>query len=155
MLRPLRIAVSVVSSLCCVLVIVLWVRSHWMYDELSILQSNGGFCVIVSARSQMRWGNEYFGGDSYTSWTLTSNSVNDPELLQGECLDYPTVPSYRGLILRDEYDHTYVPHWCPIVAFGALAVFPWLSHRFSLRALLLTTTVIALALGLIIYATRG
>src|SRR5262245_35305421 len=32
MLRPLRIAVSVVSGICCVLVIVLWVRSYWWQE---------------------------------------------------------------------------------------------------------------------------
>jgi hypothetical protein len=36
MFRYLRIAVSVVSSLCCVLVIVLWVRSYWLWDTVLV-----------------------------------------------------------------------------------------------------------------------
>ena len=36
MLRPLRIAVSVVSGICCVLLVVVWVRRYWWYDTLQM-----------------------------------------------------------------------------------------------------------------------
>jgi hypothetical protein len=48
------------------------------------------------------------------------------------------------------------PHWLPALLSAALAVIPWLSRscQFSLRTLLLATTALAVALGLIISATR-
>jgi hypothetical protein len=149
----LRIVWSVTWGLLAVLLVVLWVRSYWTYDQLSVLQGNGGWSVVVSARGQMRWGNNYFG-DYDSSWSVVSKSVNNPALITGECLDYPTIPSYRGLILRDDYNHTYVPHWYAIFAFGTLASIPWLRWRFSLRTLLIAMTLVAAVLGLIVWASR-
>jgi hypothetical protein len=49
-----------------------------------------------------------------------------------------------------------VPHWFAMFALGALAAAPWIpwSRRFSLRTLLITMTLIAVALGLVIYTAR-
>jgi hypothetical protein len=120
---------------------------------------------VASARGELRWGKEYVGGfgrgddglgEDRFSWSVSSKSLNDPELLEGECLDYPTIPTYRGLIIRDEYDHTYVPHWYPILAFGTLATISWLpwSKRFGLRTLLIATTLVAVGLWLAVWAAR-
>jgi hypothetical protein len=50
-----------------------------------------------------------------------------------------------------------VPHWF-LVALTALpatlVVLPWLRWRFSLRTLLIATTVVAAILGLLVYAVR-
>lgn len=41
------------------------------------------------------------------------------------------------------------------VVVAPLAALPWLTLRFSLRTLLVTTTLVAAALGVMIYVTRG
>ena len=41
------------------------------------------------------------------------------------------------------------PHWCLVVVFAILATAPWLRWRFSLRALLIGMTLVALFLGAI------
>jgi hypothetical protein len=47
-----------------------------------------------------------------------------------------------------------VPHWFGVLIFVNLASLPWLRWRFSLRTLLIATTLVAVALGLAVYATR-
>jgi hypothetical protein len=71
--------------------------------------------------------------------------------------------SYEGrlnlLSTDDSYDSACrinwsVPYWLtvvPAIAFGAASLIRW---RFSLRTLLIATTLVAVVLGLIVYATR-
>jgi hypothetical protein len=48
------------------------------------------------------------------------------------------------------------PHILPIMLFGGFAATPWVrwSSRYSLRALLIATTMIAIALGLLVWTGR-
>ena len=43
------------------------------------------------------------------------------------------------------------PYWLPIMLTGVFATIPWLRLRFSLRTLLIVTTLVALALGLVVW----
>jgi hypothetical protein len=45
-----------------------------------------------------------------------------------------------------------VPLWFPIGLAAILATAPWLRYRFTLRALLIATTLVALVLGLAVWA---
>jgi hypothetical protein len=49
-----------------------------------------------------------------------------------------------------------VPYWFPVVLSLVVAVAPWLrwSRRFSLRTLLIATTLVAVVLGLIVAVLR-
>jgi hypothetical protein len=42
------------------------------------------------------------------------------------------------------------PNWFPIIVAATLAFVPWIKGRFSLRTLLIATTLVALGLGVII-----
>ena len=42
-------------------------------------------------------------------------------------------------------------HWLPALLFAAVAAIPWLRWRFSLRTLLIATTLVAVVLGLIVW----
>jgi hypothetical protein len=49
------------------------------------------------------------------------------------------------------------PYWFLVLVFGGLAISPWTTRpklRFSLRTLLIATTLVAVALGLIVWAVR-
>ena len=50
-----------------------------------------------------------------------------------------------------------MPHWFPLLILIAFATMPWVRYvgwRFSLRTLLIATTIIAVVLGLIVWAAR-
>jgi hypothetical protein len=44
-----------------------------------------------------------------------------------------------------------LPHWSLVVLFATLAAVPWLPRRFSVRTLLIVTTLVATLLGLIVW----
>ena len=50
----------------------------------------------------------------------------------------------------------YLPHSFPVILAALFAVIPWVpwSRRFSLRTLLIATTLLAMLLGAIVYAIR-
>jgi hypothetical protein len=52
-----------------------------------------------------------------------------------------------------EYD-LILPHWFLAVAAGTLAALPWIRWRFSLRTLLIATTLIAVVLAAVAVASR-
>ena len=74
------------------------------------------------------------------------------------------VPQYSmwGFQYKDETNTLakilFVPSWFPVLLSATLAAvtFPWkrLSWRFTLRTLLVATTLVAVLLGLIVWATR-
>ncbi len=47
-----------------------------------------------------------------------------------------------------------MPHWFLLVTCGVASVIPWISYRFSLRTLLIATTLVAIVLGLAVWAAR-
>jgi hypothetical protein len=54
-------------------------------------------------------------------------------------------------------DGVYMPHWFLVVGFAVLSAVPWIEHihwRFTLRTLLIATTLVAIVLGLIVWAVR-
>jgi hypothetical protein len=63
---------------------------------------------------------------------------------------------YAGFLLRRHPNDVtlFIPHWILPLLAVAPAALPWRSSRFSLRTLLVATTLVAVVLGLIVYATR-
>ena len=47
-----------------------------------------------------------------------------------------------------------LPHWFAALCPAALAAIPWIRWRFSLRTLLIATTLVAAALGTILALSR-
>ena len=56
-------------------------------------------------------------------------------------------------IIRDINAVT-APDWFLVVISASLATAPWIRRRFSLRTLLIATTLVAIGLGFIVWATR-
>jgi hypothetical protein len=132
--RGLRIAWTVAFGLLCLLLIVLWVRSYWWLD-FAYYQYSASNCF----RAIFHEGQVLF---------LTEASP-------GQANDLT-----RGSIRHQGFDSTawnVVPFWIfPIIA-GLLATAPWIRQwkwRFSLRTLLIVTTLVALALGAAVYFSR-
>jgi hypothetical protein len=77
---------------------------------------------------------------------------------EGPLLEFvrPSVPEDSNLwfqiVRKPKWTHLYIPHWFIIAVAGLLAALPWLRWRFSLRTLLIGMTVVAVVLGLVIWA---
>jgi hypothetical protein len=136
----LRIAWSVACSIVCVLLIVLWVRSYWYLDSF------GWPPRIVTA-----WHGRLSSGGTV---------VQSPLPPSGQDPANPVLRKVLGvyvLTTQDENNITYygtaysVPIGLPVMLVGALAVLPWLSWHFTLRTLLIATTLVAVVLGLVVY----
>jgi hypothetical protein len=146
-LRYLRIAFSATCLIVCVLLIVLWMRSHSKWDRLFYHFPSGGTAGFSSWDGNIIVGVEYSSGVSYSR-----GFELDSQLTSQWQLD----PSERGfLFMRDSSEFAVgMPHWLPIFLSAALAAIPWIRWRFTLRTLLIATTLVAVVLGLIVWALR-
>jgi hypothetical protein len=150
--RKLRIAWSVFWGLACVLLIVLWVRSYYRGDYL-----------IMPATDTRG-----FGGNSLNGWLkLSTFSVgkDDPwrwvrEPKRKAMVTYGTffeAKQNRFGFGWHQIKSTYavmMPHWFPLLLAAMVAAIPWVSWRFTLRTLLIATTLVAVVLGVVVYVTR-
>jgi hypothetical protein len=137
--RFLRIAVSAVCGIVCVLLVVLWVRSYWWAD---ILRVGNGF-VVISAPGA-------FGLDSppndYVPKKLSASDFNAkskwPSRVWGT-FRFNTSPTHPYFC---------IPYWFATLltaTFTVLASGIQRRSQFSVRTLLLATTLIAVVLGLV------
>jgi hypothetical protein len=144
--HKLRIAFSVFCGIACVLLICLWARSYWWSDmasrRIAAIWSTHG-CVTC-----LWW-------KSNPSLPTATTSVDVDLLPVG-------ITAALGLFSFDlEYGSTGIviqlPHWTLVLMTGICGAAPWirqLKWRFSLRTLLIAITLVAVVLGLIVYAVR-
>src|SRR4051812_45703137 len=133
--RYLRITFFATCLIACVLLIVLWVRSYSVFDELRVSGKN--LCI---------------------------GSRHGEILLNAPCIEitWPGIPTtfdaFGDVFNYDAYSPTADRdprgtgiHYCaPSLFFAVLAALPWLRWRFSLRTLLIATTLVAVVLWLIV-----
>ncbi len=127
--RKLRIAWSVGCGIACVLVIVLWVRSY----------SHPGSLSYSSAATHLAIG-----------WESGTLGVERHAFRSGRQHE-------RGWAIN--IDHVSrmsvrIPLWVCAVVCGVFAAASWVVKRFSLRALLIATTLVAVVLGLVVAVLR-
>jgi hypothetical protein len=163
--RKLRIAFSAACLIACVLLIVLWVRSNWWEDNIQgswfripttqmSFTSNRGTVRIERIDPPHGSAIPWFW---ITHWIGLNNVLGDAEY--GSRL-VPATPKivFLGFGLGHEFIGHFVdvPYWGPVLLSAALALLPWIrwSKRFSLRTMLIATTLVALVLGAIVYVTR-
>lgn len=144
-LRKLRIAWSAIWALAAVLLIALWVRSYWWLDNLSFpaagtafVGSAEGKIVVFSSPEK-----DPQAGDS--RWELKKFPMNT----------IPTrarisTPTWSFVSNRFNTEVTF-PHWFLATLCAILAPASCLPWRFTVRTLLIATTLVALALGLIVW----
>jgi hypothetical protein len=154
--RKLRIAWSVVCGIACVLLIVLWVRSYWWYDML-----------VLDLHSRMVGFGSFRGEFVHSLFNVTPppdggnfHWVNRSEYITA-ATEFPLVRNGRpaettlgfGWFTGVDWHYLFVPIWLPVVSTAALAIILWLPafHRFSLRTLLIATTLVGVVLGLSVY----
>jgi hypothetical protein len=145
-LRYLRIAVSATCLIACVLMIVLWVRSYWWLD---ILQC-GSERAFVSHAGTIQHTQALDMGLPFSYWRVVTFSESTTPMS-------PPRYSFAGIGYSpgDYWAEVVIPNWLSLFLLTTLAAAPWLHWRFSLRTLLLATTLIALVLGLVVWAIQG
>jgi hypothetical protein len=159
--RKLRIAWSVAWGIAAVLLVALCVRSYWRNDSVKINQSSTnyfGFLTMsadtIIASDRGRVGGIWNGASGLltpSTWQISSGPPsieddNDPDPgILGFC--FTNAPLGMGRIFS-------VPYWFLVAMLVAIGGAPWLSWwpgRFSLRTLLIATTLVAVGLGLIVW----
>jgi hypothetical protein len=148
--RKLRIAWSVFWGLACVLLIVLWVRSYWWGTVLRISDSEG----IASCSGSIQ---TVYVVDVPPSQEAKWILEIDPE----PPLNLVFVKSFLGIAYESQPTPNppviVIPHWLPTLLIATLSAAPWFpwSKRFTLRTLLIATTLVAVVLGLVVYGSRS
>jgi hypothetical protein len=128
--RKLRIAWSVVWGIAAVLLVVLWVRSYVVYDR-----------VVVHYPGGLEWFIAYSNKGVYIVSTY------------GLLAPHANVQWWS--FERNRWGTAVcLPYSLTILVMCVVSIAPWIHDRFSLRTLLIATTVIAVGLGAIVYASR-
>jgi hypothetical protein len=148
--RYLRIAFSATCLIACALLIVLWVRSHFVIEGIAHRSSgpaaisrtfvaiNNGTFQVTHVHRETPASDHFPEGWSYetTTWDDATYSFFDWGFFPG------------GFLLQ-------FPIPLPALCVAVVAwVIPWNRIKFSLRTLLFATTLIAVVLGAVVWATR-
>jgi hypothetical protein len=144
-IRGLRIAWSVAWGILCVLLVVLWVRSYWRMDIVAIPSPPERF-MAVSYYGRIYWSKVALDKAVSKPGAVGSLSIHD---------DWATVQQVIDDLFNDGSDHS-ARHVIWVLVAGTLAAFPWAESKwqFSLRTLLIATTLIAVGLGLMVWALK-
>jgi hypothetical protein len=149
-LRYLRIFWTVFCGIACVLLIALWVRSYWYCDTIdrmspstiqTTIGSNCGRVYLI----QMDMRPLRSRNTTPHDWTYKGRPAMPPDRKH-----------WVRWVHKTGVFETAVSHWFVITPAAVLAVAPWIlwSKRFSLRTLLIATTLVAVVLGMAVYASR-
>jgi hypothetical protein len=154
-LRKLRIAFSATCGISCVLLIALWVRSYWACDTISLRLLDNCAATVISVRGQVvASACEYRDGDQRALYFLSFHEQPATSLFvigdQGRLHNPQSFSVQRNL----NAVVAIMPHWFIALISALLAPASFTSlPRFSLRTLLIAMTLVAVALGALIYAT--
>ena len=146
-LRYLRIAFSATCLIACVLLIALWVRSYRHTDLLSGSVGGRGFVIIESQEGRLIYIRD-LKAPGLRSWSISTDIYGWMESLaiQGRSWGWDSSGNPH---------FGFLPHWLPVLLSITLATVPWLRDlkcRFSLRTLLIATTLFAVGLGFIMWS---
>jgi len=164
--RKLRIAWSVAWGIACLLLVALWVRSYWWMDVLFYrpgpitlyqVTAQAGVFGYLDASEHLQL--QRLRISQPIGWSLSSGYDTRTRNEHGRYMgNRSTHRSYWDWIIpgfnRSEAGWAWVPMWIFVILSAALATAPWLRWRFSLRTLLIATTLVAVGLGLAVYAAR-
>jgi hypothetical protein len=155
--RYLRITWTVFCGIACVLLIVLWVRSYWwtdlIFEEVVVPQTrfrsqtislSNGFGVLAIARQLGGLWPPRHGWQHITSKVTAADDKWKQSIVRSSFIWENSAIGF----------HIRVPHWSLVLILGSIGVLSWFPRRFTLRALLIATTLVAVVLGVIAWATK-
>jgi hypothetical protein len=157
----LRIATSAVCLIACALLIALWVRSYVYADLVMVRLTSTSRLYFQSSRGELRLPlkgsdhNELFD----LPWRFSSTSVKRIDEVE-ELLNKASGASKPVTRIAPRFgvmnDSLVMPHWFPILVSGVSAAILGIARpfRFTLRTLLIATTLVAVVLWLIVAMSR-
>jgi len=161
MLKYLRIAVTALSLTACVLLVALWVRSYWWADFMRGPLTVGIDYYIWSIRGHLKFGRLPWDASPMNTQRATRFGSFPSNRL---ALEQPMGRSRFGFKLvrvhtpgtNKREPATIIPFWMPVLMMLSTALAVWVlpAIRFSLRTLLIATTLVAIGLGGVIYLAR-
>jgi hypothetical protein len=156
MLKYPRIAVTALCLTACVLLVALWVRSYSQRDVFDRVQPPR-YRVVQSLRGRIEFSDMDIVANLGKSWPAiaqpwTFKSYSEENHSPRKDTLTPSFSFHRSSLKQT----IIVPHWLPVSLAGVFAVVPWIpwSRRFSLRTLLIATTLVAVGLGVVVYFAR-
>ncbi len=154
LIRLLRIAMTAMSLTASLLFVALWVRSHSALDSLQArvfgdrlvhFQSvRGHLVVFMLPEDPWRFSPSAFSNVSFAHVGGLGGTNPLTTAIAGD-------ESYTRSIFRNKRI-CLLPWYVPVLLAAAVAFGPWISwcKRFSLRILLIATTLLAVALGAVV-----
>jgi hypothetical protein len=149
LIRGLRIAWSMWWGILCVLLVVLWVRSYtnprgrtvaFGTRLIAFVSSRGRFCAeVVPSRNLPPEENDI--QQLRAQYHLRALQILN--LAQSGT-------NFFGFARKG--NAVEVPHWFPVLVSSTFAAAPWIRWKFSLRTLLIATTLIAVVLGVVVWS---
>jgi hypothetical protein len=150
-LRRLRIAFSAVCGIVCLVLAVFWARSYSheehlqfqaVYPKIFVHSVPGILCVGVTGDTSP--------GGGFKLQAQSYARVEDQ--MQTVRLIYAKAVNARGFgaIRRAPSFVFLAPYWFYVSLATIAAALPWLRWSFSLRTLLIATTLVAIVLGLVV-----
>src|SRR5262245_18068408 len=149
LIRGLRIAWSVWWGILCVLLIGLWMRSYYVGDVVLWSVTKWSGFQFTSMEGELTGRRCSLDGAGH------QGSMNFPNWLWQTTRDGMFGPTEHGFDFR-RWFYIALPYWSPVVISAAFVAAPWLvgrGHRFTLRTLLIATTLIAVVLGLVVWSS--
>jgi hypothetical protein len=156
--RKRRIAFSAVCGIACLMLSMLWVRSWSRLDRLDIPVSRFLSSSTIAAASlrgvlmigvQQRMHAVY--PDPRTAWRFSSGPIDPAAVgnLQHGRFGFTIIRTQRESGVQ-------LPIWFVATVPAICSSIPWIRWRrqFSLRALLISATLVAMALGLLVARSR-
>jgi hypothetical protein len=156
--RSLRVALSIICAVACVLLLGLWVRSYWVLDRWESTAKAtpaqpARFFFVSSYCGRIR----YFVTPGFMHSLWSTNVQHFSGSTRRYVDSEPNAHSILGYNFRRGYPpmNFNIPYSIPAIIFAAAPAALWIrwSMRFSLRTLLIATTLIAAVLGLIVWLT--
>jgi hypothetical protein len=152
LIRGLRIAWSVVFGILCVLLVVMWGRSFAARDMIrGVIGNNGLHLNATSLRGDVAIAFDQWRGSPHP-WIF--ESVSDQRNMTGVFSSVTGKPPLSLLGFRYLFQPNLtvlvLPYWALALVPVLLASAPWIEWKFSLRTLLIATTLIAVVLGLVV-----
>ena len=145
-LRLLRIAFSVACGIVCLLLVVLWVRSQRGLDSVRIPLSPQRYFHSTTVPGHIIFGVWKSSGPHHFEVRYVSHEKHFARVQPS--------PNHRWTsgfaIQRSGGMAIVMPLWCAALLSGVLAALSWFrwSAQYSLRTLLIATTLVAVLLGL-------
>lgn len=156
--RRTRIALSVVFGVLTVALCVLWMRSYRQSERLVWSYAPKHYAMLESVEGHLFLHIRFTGPDSTVptnprAFSFRSRRPTNEDLAAST---NPLMHAGFGAWYSADFKYLAVPYWFAIASLGTISAvaLPSTSYRFCLRTMLLSITLVAVALGLIVWLTN-